>query len=82
MNIDEYINSGILMDYCLGLLAEDNMKKVEQLSKEHPQIATELRLLQNGLENYATKNTNWKNEDLKEKIWNTIDEINKNKNNS
>jgi anti-sigma-K factor RskA len=82
MNIAEYINSGILMDYCLGLLAEDDMKKVEQLFKEHPQIATELRLLQNGLENYAAKNTNWKNENLKEKIWNTIDEMNKNKNNS
>jgi SRSO17 transposase len=77
MNIDEYINSGILMDYCLGLLAEEDMKKVEQLSKEYPKIATELKLLQNGLENYAVKNTNWKNEDLKKKIWNTIDEINK-----
>jgi SRSO17 transposase len=77
MNIDEYINSGILMDYCLGLLAEEDMKKVEQLSKEYPKITSELKLLQNGLESYAVKNTSWKNEALKKKIWNTIDEINK-----
>jgi hypothetical protein len=82
MNIEEYMNSGILMDYCLGLLAEEDMKKVEQVSKEHPKIATELKLLQNGLESYALKNTSWKNDELKKKIWNTIDEINKNNNNS
>jgi SRSO17 transposase len=80
MNIEEYMNSGILMDYCLGLLAEEDKKKVEQFAKEYPAITTEIRLLQNGLENYALKNTSWKNDELKKKIWNTIDEINKNNN--
>ncbi len=77
MNIGEIISSGILMDYCLGLLTAGERKKVEQLCKEHPEIAAELRLLQNGLELYAIKKTTWKKEGLKKKIWDTIDKINK-----
>jgi SRSO17 transposase len=77
MNIEDYIKSGILMDYCLELVTEEERKKVEQLCKEHPEIATELISMQNGLERYAVKKTTWKKEELKKKIWETIDKINK-----
>ncbi len=79
MNIEEIINSGILMDYCLGLVTEMERKEVEQLCKNHPAIAAELKLLQNGLESYAVKKTTWKKESIKQKIWETIDKINKGK---
>jgi division protein CdvB (Snf7/Vps24/ESCRT-III family) len=77
MNIGEYINSGVLMDYCLGLLTADEKKEVEKLGKVHPEIANELQQLQSGLEQYAIKKTTWNKEALKNKIWETIDKINK-----
>ena len=77
MNIWEYINSGILMDYCLGLVKEEGRKEIEQFCKEYPEIANELKLLQNGLESYAVKKTTWKKEGLRKKIWDAIDKINK-----
>jgi hypothetical protein len=77
MNIGEYISSGILMDYCLGLLTEEEKIIVEKLGKEHPEIANELTQLQSSLERYAVKKTTWKKEALKNKIWETIDKINK-----
>jgi hypothetical protein len=77
MNIGEYISSGILMDYCLGLLSVEDKTNVEQLGKEYPEIANELKLLQDGLEHYAVKKTTWNKEKLKNKIWETIDKINK-----
>lgn len=77
MNIEEIIDSGILMDYCLGLLTEEEKKKVEQLSTAHPEIAGEIKALKNGLEAYALKKTTWKKDGLKKKIWETIDKINK-----
>jgi hypothetical protein len=76
MNIGEYINSGILMDYCLGLVTEENRNKVEQLCIDYPEIAIELRLLQKGLERYAVKKTTWNKEALRNKIWDAIDKIN------
>ena len=76
MNIEEIIDSGILMDYCLGLLKDEERKKVEQLSLLHPEIAGEIKALKNGLENYALKKTSWKKDELKKKIWATIDKIN------
>ena len=77
MNVGEIINSGILMDYCLGLVTPEERNKVDQLCKDYPEINTELRLLQNGLEQYAIKKTTWKKEELKKKIWDRIDKINK-----
>ena len=77
MIVGEIIESGILLDYCLGLVTEEECKKVEQFCKEYPEIATELKQLQNGLERYAVKKTTWKKEGLKKKIWDTIDKINK-----
>jgi hypothetical protein len=77
MNTGEIINSGILMDYCLGLLTGEEKEKVEQLCKEYPEVAAELKLLQNSLEHYAVKKTTWKKEGLKKKIWDAIDKINK-----
>lgn len=77
MIVAEIIESGILMDYCLGLVTEEERNKVDLLCKEYPEIDAELRLLQNGLEKYAVKKTTWKKEGLKNKIWEAIDKINK-----
>lgn len=82
MIVAEIIESGILMDYCLGLVTEEERNKVDLLCKEYSEIDTELRLLQNGLEKYAVKKTTWNKEGLKKKIWDTIDKINKESNDS
>jgi hypothetical protein len=82
MNIEEIISSGILNDYCLGLLPSDEKKKIEQMSKEHPEIAAELTALQNGLKNYALKKNAERKGVLKKRIWNTINKIDTSKNES
>ena len=64
------------MDYCLGLVTEEERCKVEQLCKDYPEIATELGLLQNGLKYYAVKKTTWNKDALKKKIWDRIDKMN------
>lgn len=72
MNNEEIINSGILMDYCLGILSEDEKNKIEKLCIDYPEIAHEVDLLQNGLHGYTFEKTNWKREQLKKSIWETI----------
>jgi hypothetical protein len=77
MNTVEFIKSGILMDYCLGLVTGEEKEKVETYANTYPEIANELRLLQHGLEQYAVKKTSWRNESLKKEIWDAIEKINK-----
>lgn len=77
MNVANYINSGILMDYCLGLISEEDRKSIEQNCLDYPEIAIELKLLQKGLERYAAEKTTWRKEELKNKIWSAIDKINR-----
>jgi hypothetical protein len=76
MDIEEYINSGILIDYCLGLLTAEEKSEVDRVSNSYPQIASELQQLQNGLECYALKKFTWKMKMLKNKIWQSINATN------
>lgn len=50
MKLDEYINSGILEEFCLGVLSDDEAKKVATLAKKYPPIQEELDKIQNALE--------------------------------
>ena len=72
MNIDAFIESGILQDYCLGVLSAQEMKHVEQMCTQYPPIAQQLQQLQTGLENYAASKTSHRKEVLKKQIWNAI----------
>jgi mannose-6-phosphate isomerase-like protein (cupin superfamily) len=53
MDIQAYIESGVLQDYCLGILTEAEGLEVEQYVSVYPEIKKELRAYQQALEQYA-----------------------------
>ncbi|QJX48358.1 anti-sigma factor [Hymenobacter taeanensis] len=53
MNIQEYIESGILEEYALGVLDEAERPTVERMAAQHPEIRRELDEITRGLDFYA-----------------------------
>lgn len=54
MDIKNYIASGILEDYALGMASDQECREVECLSKIYPEIAEALRVYENDLEKFAS----------------------------
>jgi anti-sigma-K factor RskA len=57
LDIKEYIASGILEGYTLGILSQQEMKEVECMSHIYPEIETELRAIQKRFEELAIENS-------------------------
>lgn len=72
MNIEEYISSGILESYALGLTTSEENALLECLVKTNPVVAQELRSIQEALEIVAQQQAITPPDDLKSKIWNEI----------
>lgn len=53
MDTKEYIASGILTNYVLGTVSEQERREVQCLSKIYPEILEELRAEQRAMENYV-----------------------------
>jgi anti-sigma-K factor RskA len=53
MNIKEYIESGILESYVLGITTAGESAEVERMASEHPEVEIELEAIRGTLENYA-----------------------------
>lgn len=56
MDINNYISSGILENYILGLVSESERKEVEKLAAEHPAIRTHLNGIEDALKTYIQSN--------------------------
>jgi anti-sigma-K factor RskA len=56
VNVSEYIASGILEDYVLGIASEQERKEVECMSHIYPEIKTELLAIQSSIEKIASAN--------------------------
>lgn len=68
MEIQEYIKSGILEQYCLGLLDANEQEEVVQMSLIYPEIKQELDEIENTIEKIALTNAVSPKIDLKSKI--------------
>jgi len=79
MSVQEYIDSGILHDYCMNVLSATERAQVEEMCAAHSEIRKELTLIQQGLEKFAEQSRQWPKEEVKENIWLTLDNINKEK---
>jgi len=79
MDIEAYINSGILYDYCTNTLSAVKRIEVEQVCAEYPEIKKELLQIQHALDRFAGSSPMWPGEKIKEGIWNTLENINKEK---
>jgi negative regulator of sigma E activity len=53
MNIHEYINSGIIEDYCLGVLSPEEMRQVALNGMKYKQIKTAIEEYELALRLYA-----------------------------
>ncbi len=72
MNIQEYIASGILESYVLGLANDKEKAQIEELANKSPEIKAELRAIEDALESYAFANAEEPPTHLKNQIWNKI----------
>ena len=76
-DISEYIESGVLEEYSLGLLPDSEKNKVDDLCREYPAIRTELAEIQQALSLYEAQLTSTPPAALETTIWNTLQNINK-----
>ncbi|MCB0628943.1 MAG: anti-sigma factor [Saprospiraceae bacterium] len=53
MNIEEYISSGKLEQYLLGLLTDGEAREVEQIVQAYPEVRAELNAMEDALTQYA-----------------------------
>ncbi len=75
MNVGDCIDSGILQDYCLGLLTNEEEIKVEAMCHEYPQLAGELRLLRQTLEKYAGSDEILHRVELRSAVWENLKKL-------
>ncbi|MET4106226.1 anti-sigma factor [Hymenobacter sp. UYP22] len=68
MNIQEYIESGILEEYALGVLSEVERSEVERVAEEHPEVARELLQVQHSLDAYAEAHAVTPPDDMRERV--------------
>lgn len=77
MNEQQYIETGILNDYCLGLLNKEQQEQVEENMKLYPVIRVEVDAINSTLEQYATSYQSLPPENLKERIWKALENCTK-----
>lgn len=68
MNVQEYISSGIVESYVLGLASAEERSEFEQLCKQYPEVLKARIAFEEALEKQAMENAITPAADLKEKI--------------
>ncbi len=76
MNIEDSMNQGLLQDYCLGLLSATEREMVEEMVRQNPDVKAALIAMQQGIENYVVENPIWRKAAMRNKIWETLENIN------
>ena len=79
MDIQAYIASGILTEYFLGHLSDEHRQEVAQLCLQHTELARELADIELAFGEYAFANAIAPAPHLKDQIWATLENLNKEK---
>jgi anti-sigma-K factor RskA len=74
VNLQEYISSGIIESYVLGLASTEEQQEFEQLCSQHPELIAARENFERELEKHALANQVAPPIVLKENIWNKIKE--------
>ena len=77
MNVQEYISSGIVESYVLGLASDEERKEFEQQCTQYPEVMKARMDFELALEKQAMQNAIVPDPALKSKIWNKIGETGK-----
>ena len=75
INVEEYIESGVLQDYCLGLLSGEAKDAVENNCNKYPAIKAELEACQASMNDYAVAFGTRPPDYLKNNIWEVLQNI-------
>lgn len=75
MNISQYISSGILEEYALGILTEKEMDSVRMMAKQYPEIAAALAANEEALRWFAVKHSFKPSDEVKQNTWRLIENI-------
>ena len=75
MNIKEYILSGILEQYVLGIVSDEELLEVEEMATKYPEVKQEILSISNVLEKVAVENAVTPSRAIKPFIMATIDFI-------
>lgn len=75
--VSDYITSGILQDYCLGVLSDEAERDVDAMCHAHPEVAWELQLLRLSLEKYVGTKKRWRRIVLRKAVWEAIKNLGK-----
>jgi mannose-6-phosphate isomerase-like protein (cupin superfamily) len=75
MNIEEYIDSGIILDYCLGLVHGAEKEAFEKAMLLYPPLSEELDAIQAGLNKYVSAYQKAPSISTKEKIMGTLENL-------
>lgn len=79
MNVQDYIDSGVLYDYSIGALSGKERAIVDKVCAKYPEVRHELQQLQAAVENHVSATAISPVAAMQEGIWNTLDNINKEK---
>jgi len=74
LNIEEYISSGILEEYVLGNLSEEESEQVSKTIAAYPELLKEVEAIEQALYNYAQSHSINPPQGLKEKLLTKVDE--------
>jgi anti-sigma-K factor RskA len=74
VNVQEYISSGIVESYVLGLASDKERSEFEQLCRQYPEVLKARTDFEQAFEQQAMQNAVAPDPDLKSKIWNEIKE--------
>ncbi len=74
-DIEKYIASGILENYCLGLASSEEVAKLEHYCRQYPDLKKDLILLQKDLINYTGQYSKTPPINAGHKILNRIEEL-------
>lgn len=77
MDLQSFIQSGILEAYVLGQCSAEERALVERTAAEHPSVQAELAAIEQALEEYALAHATPPPPGLKERILDTIDQLGK-----
>jgi len=75
MDIKAYITSGVLEDYCLGVLSDAESMQVQKMAAEYPEIKKEIKAFQNSLEQYAEAVAKYPPPKIKSSLFHKLNEL-------
>lgn len=72
MDIQAYISSGIIEAYVLGMASGEEVRELEALSAQYPELVFAIEECRSTMDDYASLHTIAPPPELKEKIWSAI----------